>query len=165
MGNFFLNLLKKKKIDRLPLVVSGSEIEQLLGVPKLAIGSGESIADAAVVNLAKQWRITERTKCKCFDTTNSNTGHHNGARVLIEQKLDKRFLHMACRHHVHEVVLEAIGTICIKSSTGLEIGLFKRFQDSWKMIDQKRFKTPQDLEVNKNKIIHFATDRKFSLCF
>ena len=37
----------------------------------------------------------------------SNTGHRSGACSLIELKLNKDLLCLACRHHVMELVIEA----------------------------------------------------------
>lgn len=49
--------MSKKKIERLSIVVSRECIEQLLGVPKLARGTGTNIA-AAMYESAIQWNIT-----------------------------------------------------------------------------------------------------------
>jgi len=40
---------------------------------------------AAVVQCLKEWDIEDRVAALCFDTTASNTGHRQGACVLIEQ--------------------------------------------------------------------------------
>ena len=45
-------LTGKEKIDRLPILVSGSGIEQLLTVPKLVNGSGEAVAAAVYAAIA-----------------------------------------------------------------------------------------------------------------
>jgi len=91
--------------------------------------------------------LEDRVKCQCFDTTSSNTGHMNGACVLLEQKLGHQMLHFACRHHVHEIVLEAVTVTCLGPSTGPDIALFKRFQGQWQFIDQEKFEI---LTVDEN---------------
>ena len=52
-------------------------------VPKLASGTGLAQADA-VITCVDDWNLREMVKGLCFDTTSSNTGRLNGARVLIE---------------------------------------------------------------------------------
>jgi len=39
-----------------------------------------------------------------FDTTAANTGRLNGPCTLLELKMQKKLLWLACRHHVLEVV-------------------------------------------------------------
>lgn len=43
----------------------------------------------------------------CFDTTGTYTGPDNGACVLLERKLGRDLLHLACRHHVAELIPRA----------------------------------------------------------
>lgn len=63
----------RQTVDRLPVIVSGSGVEQLLGVPKLSAGTGEATA-SAVYDLLVSWGLVSRIKFLCFDTTASNTG-------------------------------------------------------------------------------------------
>ena len=84
-------------IYRLLVLISGVATEQLLGVPKLSSGTGEAQA-AAVVQLVKECGTEDCVAAVCFDTTASNTSHHQGACVLIEQMLSKDLLYLACRH-------------------------------------------------------------------
>ena len=79
-------------------------MEQLLSVPKLVNGTGEEISNA-VVTMIQEWRVESQVKAMCFDTTASNTGRRIGACGVIETKLDKNLLHLACRHHVYEIVV------------------------------------------------------------
>ena len=59
-----------------------------------------------------------------FDTTAINTGRYNGTCVLLEQKMEKDVLWLACRHHVLEIVLEAMVMHSIGQSKGPEIAIF-----------------------------------------
>jgi hypothetical protein len=54
-----------------------------------------------------------------FDTTSSNTGVNNGSSVLLERMLKKNLLHLACRHHVLELVGEVVFSTVMGKSTGL----------------------------------------------
>ena len=75
-------------------------------------------------------------KALSFDTTPANTGHRYGACCLIEAKLGMSVLHLTCRHHSHEVVLEDVIKHCLEPSYSPEIGIFKRFRDNWPSIDK-----------------------------
>jgi len=106
-GKLLPDITGKEVVDRLPILVTGDGLQQLLGVPKLSSGSGLAMATATTEYL-EQWGLTEKVKSMCFDTTASNTGEHNGACVFIERILKKDLLHFACRHHVFEIVLESV---------------------------------------------------------
>ena len=123
-----------RKVERLPIIVSSSFHEQLLNVPALVSGTGQAIADA-VVDALEEWKIKENVKAMSFDTTASNTGVRAGAAVLIEEKLNKELLHLACRHHIFEVILADVFKCLFDYSSGPEIAIFKRFQGLWRSID------------------------------
>jgi len=73
-----------------------------------------------------------------FDTTSSNTGSALGVCEL----LGRPFVHLACRHHVLELVAEAAFATSFGPSTGPDIAIFKRFQSSWRE-RESRFLTAQ----------------------
>lgn len=58
-------------VDRLPVVISGVETEQLLGVPKMESGTGANQAEAIVETL-DDWNLADRVKGMCLNTTASN---------------------------------------------------------------------------------------------
>ena len=127
-------------MDRLPVLVSGKQVSQLLTVAKLPSGTGQAQA-SAVVEALKDWDVGARVNAMCFDTTSSNTGRSMGACVLLEQMLGKELLYLACRHHVLELVVGAVFQVCMGSTSGPEVPLFKRFQTRWVFIDQERYDT------------------------
>lgn len=129
-----------EKVDRLPILVSGEGIDQLLSVPKLSRGTGEATA-TAVFETILNWNLRKKIKSMCFDTTASNTGTRNGACILLEQKLDKDLLWLACRHHIFEIMLEAVVLQSLGIFSGPEIAIFKRFKDNWKHINKNDFVT------------------------
>lgn len=146
-GKLLPDLTGKEKVDRLPILVSGAGVDQLLKVPKLPNGTGEATA-MAVFAAIEDWGLNTRICGMAFDTTSSNTGLKSGACTLIEQKLGKRLLSFACRHHIHEIVLEKVFSLTLAPSSGPEIQMFKRFQNSWAAIDQGSFRTGlHDAEV------------------
>lgn len=145
-GKMLPDITGNELVERLPVLVSGYEVEQLLGVPKLPNGTGEAIS-SAVLTMVQEWRIESQVKAICFDTTAANTGRINGACGAIEAGLKKNLLYLACRHHVHEVVIGDVFKYCFGVSSGPEIGLFKRFQDYWPNIDRSQFQTANDDEI------------------
>lgn len=125
--------------DRLPVVVSGKEIEKLLAIPKLP-GSGTGIRMGnKVVEILRQWEgVPQWIAGLCFDTTSANTGVHNGAITVIQRAFDKRILFLACRHHMFEIIATAVFDLFFVSS-GPQIAIFARLKDSWPFIDQSSF--------------------------
>lgn len=132
-GKLMGDLTSDEKVDRLPIIVSGSATEQLLCIPKLPSGTGQAMADALIETVI-DWDIKDRIKALSFDTTSSNTGIKSGACVLIEKLLEHKVLYLACRYHIHEILLEEAFSITMGPSSGPEIQLFKRFKIFWPSI-------------------------------
>ncbi|KAG0692666.1 hypothetical protein GWK47_027798 [Chionoecetes opilio] len=61
------------RVDRLAILVSGDGVQKLIGVPKLASGTGEAMA-SAVAEALDNWGLAERVVAMSFDTTAANTG-------------------------------------------------------------------------------------------
>src|SRR6218665_2909630 len=117
----------------------GHGVNKLLGVPKLTSGTGENTA-AAVYALLQDWSVADRVKAMCFDTTSSNTGHRAGDCILLEQKLKRDLLYLACRHHIMELILAAAFKAVMGVTSGPTVPLFKRFQTGWDSINQSSFR-------------------------
>jgi len=157
-GKLLPDLTGKTLIDRLPVIVSGAGVNQLLGVPKLSEGTGEAQA-SAVARAIEEWGLRQRVSSMCFDTTASNTGRINGACVLLEQKLGKDLLYLACRHHMFELLLAAVFNSCMGLISGPDVAIFKRFQQAWPFITQGEYETASSVEIiakNKDSILEFA---------
>ena len=126
-GKLMQDLTTKTHVDRLPIIVSGLCVKQLLTVAKIPNGTGQSQA-TAVVSALEEWGLTKNVVGMSFDTTASNTGRQNGACILIEAKLQQDLLYFACRHHILELVIEAVFSTLMGPSRGPNIPLFVRFQ-------------------------------------
>lgn len=122
--------------DRMPIVVSGKNVEKLLAIPKLS-GSGTGLLMGnAVVEALRQWPgVPEWLAGLCFDTTSANTGIHTGAITVIQKAFDKRLLFLACRHHILEIVASAVFDLFFASS-GPNIPIFGRFKEQWQFLNQ-----------------------------
>lgn len=127
-----------EKVDRMPVLVSQKSGVQLLGVPKIASGTGEAMAEAIYTAL-KEWRVTKNICAMSFDTTSTNTGYMNGACALLEEKLERKLLKLACRHHVFEIFLRAAFEAKFPGTSAPTVLLFDRFKKEWKKIDLTRY--------------------------
>lgn len=158
-GKLMEDLTGDEKVDRLPIIVSGSGTEQLLCIPKLASGTGKAMADA-MMDTVSDWGIVDSIKALSFDTTSSNTGRMNGACTLFEQHLGRSVLHLACRHHIHELMLEEAFSITMGPSSGPDIQLFKRFKAFWPNIVYADYKPGVEVPVIAAALVDALDDMK-----
>ncbi|CAH0550650.1 unnamed protein product [Brassicogethes aeneus] len=115
------------KVERLPVLISADGNEKLLGVPRLSSGTGIMAANA-VENLLRDWNLVDKVQAMCFDTTSVNTGTKNGCCVLLEEKIGRDLLWLACRHHVLEIILSKVFKLCMGPSSSPDIPIFNRFK-------------------------------------
>lgn len=122
--------------------MSGQDVDQLLVVPKHSHGIGEVCA-SAVYDTIISWNLSDKIKCLCFDTTAVNTGLRGGACILLqlEEKIEKYVPRLACRHHIMEIMLEAVVLQALGPSSGPEILILKHFRTAWRNIGQNKFTT------------------------
>ena len=138
--------------ERLPILVSGDGIQKLLIVPKLAEGTAV-LTGQAVYDAAKEWNLVDNIIGMCFDTAASNTGLKEGACVHLMKYVKRNLLHVACRHHVLELVVGAAFTVCFDPSSGPGIPLFRRLVKWWPLANQPSPKPLDDPVDGANKII------------
>jgi hypothetical protein len=139
-GKILPALTGNKNVDRLAVIVSGSGVMKLLGVPKVPNGTGEAQA-TAVFQLIDDWHLTDRIQFMCFDTTASNTGRKAGACTLLQQKLQKPLISLACRHHIHELIVANVFNLLMGCSSGPTVKLFQRFSQAWNHIDTSKLQS------------------------
>jgi len=127
--------VRSSKEERLPVIASFDDREQLLAVPKLERSTGKHQAKAVATALF-DCNLLDKVQIMCCDTTASNTGRFNGACAILEQTLGRELLLFACRHHVYELVLKAVFETKIKQMTSSpDIPMFKKLRENWKSID------------------------------
>nr|CAH7723936.1 unnamed protein product [Callosobruchus chinensis] len=137
---------RKSKEERLPLLITHGNKEQLLAVPKLENSSGKEQAQA-VWNAILSWNLEDKVQIFCCDTTSSNTGRIKAACVLLGQKLERDILVFGCRHHMYELVLKSVFELKMKQVTSSpDIPIFKNFRENWNSID------PSKIECYRGKI-------------
>ena len=137
-GKILPEIFGAGNVDRLPVLVTEDGVEKLLGVPKVASGTGYN-ESLAVYNLLESWKLTEKVQALCFDTTSVNTGRFNGVCVLLENKICRELLWLACRHHVLELILAKVFTLCCGPSSSPYTPIFKRFKGIWEGVVRDNF--------------------------
>ncbi len=136
-------------------MVTGYQTSKLLGIPKADTSTGENQAQI-VYKLLKEWGIAEFVVGLSFDTTAANTGIHKGACVLIEELLGRRLLHLACRHHVFELLAKAVFFEVFGASKSPEVLMFNEFKNQWDSIDKTKYEPLGNASFRKT----FASDKK-----
>lgn len=141
------------KVKREAVTVSYDGTSKFLGAPQIKSSSGKDTADA-VYNLLVRWNIADRVEAMSFDTTSSNTGALNGACIILQkpQYCRRKLLHLACRHHIYEIVLRQVFEVKLSTSSGPEVQLFERFAKVWKSLDQTAFQNGVEDEIVGSKI-------------
>ncbi|KAG0713663.1 hypothetical protein GWK47_015707 [Chionoecetes opilio] len=81
---------------------SGDGVQKLIGVPKLASGTGEAMA-SAVAEALDDWGLAERVVAMSFDTTAANMEPSPGGPAPAGAEAWSASAKPACRHHVHEL--------------------------------------------------------------
>ena len=90
-----------------------------------------------------------------FDTTSVNTGRFNGACVLLENRIGRELLWLACRHHVLLLVLAKTFSLCCGPSSTPNIPILKRFKEVWGRI---KLELPPGTEVFRDNMVSFLTN-------
>lgn len=152
-GKLLPEIQGTKKVDRLPVVVTQEDTEQLIAVPKLISGTGEEIAKA-VFDQLDIWQLIEKVQGICFYTTAANTGTMNGAAILFERKIGRDLMYLPCRHHIYEIVLKEVFLKKVLNSTtvGPNVPLFDRFKSNWLTFDLDFYNNGMTDENVKNSI-------------
>ena len=106
-GKMLSNVVRTK-CECLSIIVSGLDIEKLLGIPQIPAGTG-ALMGQKVVELIHEWPDIEAHLAGLFfDTTASNPGSHNGEITVIQKSMNQRVLFLACRHHNLEICANAV---------------------------------------------------------
>ena len=154
------------KVDRLPVLISGENGYELLGIPKLPDGKADTQVDA-IMKLLQDHNYDNKIGAMYFDTTNVNTGSHNGTCVRLEKELGVKLLCFACRHHIFELPLRAVFEDQLNVSTkSPDVVIFKKFREQWENIDSTNFASGLDdqlvsnaLRDHKDQILKFAREQ------
>lgn len=137
--------LRKKRVERLAVVVSGVDCQKIITIAKTKDGSGIVISDTVHEHIV-EWNLLDAIIAVCTDTTSSNTGIHHGSVVLFQQLMKRNMLYFACRHHVDEVMIGGVFVKLFGESSGPSPDMFDNFKRDWHAVDQASFKVGSDAE-------------------
>lgn len=79
--------VRSSKEERLPVIASFDDREQLLAVPKVKSSSRKHQTKALL-----DWNLQDKVKIMCCETTASSTGGFNGACDILEETLGTELL-------------------------------------------------------------------------
>lgn len=127
------NNVTGRKEDRLPIVVTGEGTSKLLTVATLPNGKA-AVETEAVAGAVEDWNLTDNVVAMSFDTTNTNSGCKGGVITLLQKRLNKTLLPLACRHHVAELVLKHCYELQGDISQSDKLDNFKIFQEQYNVM-------------------------------
>lgn len=160
-----LPTLTGKPEDRLSIVATAPQLEQILNMPDIPSGTGLEIA-SAVYDTLEENEALEKTEAFVFDTAASNTGKFKGACNILEKKLGREILFLGCRHHIFEIVLAAVFVQEMGVPTGPEVSIFKKFKNHWPNVKQDAYLTgltcsrmKEILGNTSDDMLHFANKK------
>lgn len=137
-GKLLPALTGNDKVDRLPIIITSGQVEQLLQIPALNSGTGKEQA-FAVCDTIYEYGLQNHIKALVFDTTAVNTGRFNGTCTLIENSLQRPLLWLPCRHHIYEIILKCVFDEKISYYGSPNVKLFEKFKNAWAKINKSNF--------------------------
>lgn len=124
--------LRKKKVERLAIVVTGRDTQKIVTISKTKDGLVTS--DTVYENVI-DWNLSEAIVALYTDTTASNTGGTNGSVVLFQKLMQRNILYFACRHHVDELIVSGIFIGLFGETNGPSPEMFENFKRDWHAIN------------------------------
>jgi len=103
----------------------------------------------------------------CFDTTASNTDLKKVACTILEQKIGRNVLSLACRYHIFEIIISKVfNSLPVENQSGPDLLLFKTFSKFWININKEGYESAMsddsisfDLKRVENDIINFIRNQ------
>lgn len=68
----------------------------------------DKVQAEAVYDILENWNLISRMQFMSFNPTASNTGITAGCCIILEYKLNKVVLSLACRHHIMKLIVEIV---------------------------------------------------------
>ena len=95
--------------------------EKVLAILEMENSKAEEGA-SVIIQALQHWKIANGALVGfVFDTTNTNSGWKSGIVVRLEEFLERRVLHVYCRHHVFERLVNDTVNVCLGESTFPEV--------------------------------------------
>lgn len=118
------------KDERLIIVCHTEQKDYALGLFPIPSKRGAAIS-GKVTDAIHEHDLEDRVVAMVADTEAPNTGPNIGACVLIEEDLDRELIHLMCRHHSFERILEAAFVQCFGPSSAPRIDIFDILNQNW----------------------------------
>jgi hypothetical protein len=94
--------------DRLAVVVTGCNVEKILGIVKIPVGTGDAQAKATH-ELLSLWEVSDNVVAMGFDTTATNTRHKKVHVLSWKSSLEENF-------YIYPVVITFMKSLLVKFS-------------------------------------------------
>ncbi|KAL7287612.1 hypothetical protein TKK_0018258 [Trichogramma kaykai] len=115
-------------------VESYENTEKIINAPILKDQKATNTFNSIYESL-ENWEVLDLVLAVCADTTNTNFGCRGGAAILLEQKLERDWLYLPCRHHIFELVLSIAFTTKIPGSSGPNVPILINFRKKWSTLN------------------------------
>lgn len=109
-----------------------------LGFYVLDSKSGRNCADQ-ILNALTDHNLLDRVVGIVCDTENTNTGCDNGTCRLVEDGLEADLLYTMCRHHLKEIQVRDVFTLCFGASQASHLTTFDMLIENWNKIKSRGF--------------------------
>jgi hypothetical protein len=160
-GKLMPGLTNGEVVDRLPILVSGEGVLKLLAAP-VTDGKAEPTA-TTIMEVINEWNLQDRIAALCFDTTATNSGSKGGVCLRLQQILGRDLLHLACRHHILELLLGAVFSALVPEvSRSPDITIFQQFKEFWPSVVTTDYRTAEDAIRRKpwaTDVLNFCQDQ------
>lgn len=152
------------KDSRLVVLCHTPTKDVALGLPILESGDAESIT-TEIIEFCENYNLTSRVIGLACDTTNVNTGEHNGVCVRSERALGKDLFKFTCRHHISEVLLSSAFYSSFGGIAAPTITIFDQLKVEWLQIKKRGCQyTPCDQWIlDSHDLRRFYNDAKETL--
>ena len=135
-----------------------TEEEKILSIVEME-NSGAEEGVSSVIEALRKWKINKKNIIGCvFDTTNTNSGWKSGIVVRLEKFLEQRIMHVYCRHHIFERMVNDVIDVYLGPSTAPEELSYKFLIDNWNKLKLCDWEVIQiDRRTQVDDIIAFTT--------
>ena len=136
-----------------------TEEEKILSIVEME-NSGAEEGVSSVIEALRKWKINKKNIIGCvFDTTNTNSGWKSGIVVRLEKFLEQRVMHVYCRHHIFERMVNDVIDVYLGPSTAPEELSYKFLIDNWNKLKLCDWEVIQiDRRTQVDDIIAFTTE-------
>lgn len=152
-------------VERLPIVGKQIDTERILRVPKLPNKTGEATANAVYETL-EEYDLLQVIQVICTDTEKTNTGIRKGAVALLEQRLGRSLLYLACRHHVYELVLKTVFLAkCSDAKTrSPNDEIFTKLKNKWPDMNTELYRSGMEEDYVETRIGFELAEEMIKFC-